>query len=812
MENIYISILNRYSNIILLTLLAILGFFAYSSKNFQLDASSDTLILENDSDLKKYRKIIDNYGTSDFLIVTFTDDRKILNKDNLSQIKLFIEDVRALSWVENTQSIFDVPLLQVNNQSLNDLINEILTIDSPNIDLIDAEKELIESPIFKNLIISEDAKSTGLLINFKKDKDYENLVKEQDRLRSLITFTDEEANLLKKIKQDYNIAKKKFDKQRHDNIEEIREIIKTFSSNNLQIHLGGVSMIADDTITFVRNDIIIFGIGALIFILIVLYIVFKNPLWMLTCISNCLASLIAMIGCVSILGWKVTVISSNFIMLMLILSLSMTVHIVVRYRQFLLNKETITVKEAIIETIKSMYKPCLFAALTSIFAFATLYTSGIKPVMDFGLMMCLGLIITYITSFLFLPLLINFLNIKTSHQSRTVNNDSLFVKVTIKSPNLIIILFILILSIGLYGSTKLNVENSFIDYFKKDTEIYKGMKLIDDNLGGTTPLDIIIDFSNVEDEQITIDGEYDEFMDFGIEYDPADYWFTKEKIDSIKLLHDHLESYPFAGKVLSLASVVRTAEKLNSNNEFDTLELSVLYKKLPEEIKRQIINPYVLIEKNQARITMRVIDTHPELIRAEFIENLNKYIDDNYSSNSTDVSIAGILVLYNNMLTSLFDSQIKSLSIVLIGIFIMLIILFRSIKLAISAIIPNLIACFVILGVMGLLKIPLDLMTITIAAITIGIAVDNCIHYVYRYREHLEVSNNHDETIEKCNKTVGVAIKNTSFTIIAGFSILIFSNFFPTIYFGVFTALAMFIALLGSLTLLPVLLKKLYVI
>ena len=575
------------------------------------------------------------------------------------------------------------------------------------------------------------------------------------------------------------------------------------------MHLGGVSMIADDTITYVKNDIIVFGFGALVFILAVLFIVFKNPLWMLACISNCLASLIVMIGTVSLMDWKVTVISSNFIMLILILSLSMTVHIVVRYRQFIMQDNEKSIKHALLLTIKNMYKPCLFAALTTTFAFATLYTSGIKPVMDFGLMMCVGLIITYITSFSFLPVVIFLLNLNTTNHTYLNQKESIFASLAIKSPNILLTLFIFIFCLGIYGATKLKVENSFVDYFKKETEIYKGMKLIDDKLGGTTPLDVVINFNSIANDTIEEDFE-DDFLDFGIEYDPADYWFTEEKVNVIKKIHDHLEQYSFAGKVLSLASIVRTAEKLNANKEFDTLELSVLYKKLPNDLKDQIIKPYVLLDKNQARITMRIIDTHPELNRSLFIKDLNNYINTNYSNTNIDVSTTGILILYNNMLQSLFDSQIKTLSIVLLGIFLMLFFLFKSLKTALAAITPNLIACFVILGTMGLLSIPLDLMTITIAAITIGIAVDNCIHYIYRYREYISLnSGNHDEALIKCNETVGVAIKNTSYTIIAGFSILIFSNFYPTIYFGIFTALAMLVALFGSLTLLPVLLKKL---
>ncbi len=804
MERLYISVLNKHAKFILLTFVAVICLFAYNIKDFQLDASSDTLILEQDEDLKTYREIVNNYGANDFLIVTFTDTNKIVTRNNLNLISSFISSVNSLDWVESVQSIFDAPLLEVNDQSLTDLVNTVLTINSPSIKLEDAENELLQSPIFKNLIISEDSSTTGVLINFKEDLNFEFLIREKDRLNNIKNISQQDIINLNKINIEYDESKRIFDLKRHQNIEEIRNIIAQYGNKGVNIHLGGVSMIADDTITFVKNDIVVFGIGAIIFILIVLFIIFKNPIWMFACITNCFVSLIIMVGIVSILGWKVTVISSNFIMLMLILSLSMTVHIVVRYKQILFESENLSKEEKILLAIKKMYRPCLFAALTTIFAFGTLYTSGIKPVMDFGIMMCAGIAVTYLNSFIFLPILMYTLNLNKPSKLDIIKKTSLFVSASNTYPNLILLLFFIILCLGVYGASTLKVENSFVDYFKKDTEIYKGMKLIDDKLGGTTPLDIIIDFPKNDDFV-----EEDDLLDFGIEYDKSDYWFTKEKIDTIKQIHDHLESYPFSGKVLSLASVVRTAEKLNYDSEFDTLELSVLYKKLPENLKDQIIKPYVLIDKNQARITMRVIDTHPQLERSKFINDLNNYIIDNYSSSKVNISVAGILILYNNMLESLFESQIKSLSIVLSGIFFMLILLFRSLKIAFTAVLPNMIACFVILGTMGLLSIPLDLMTITIAAITIGIAVDNSIHYVYRYREYLLNKNNHYEASIYCSNSVGIAIKNTSYTIIAGFSILVFSNFYPTIYFGIFTALAMFIALVGSLTILPILLKKL---
>ncbi len=791
------TILGKKRSLLLICLLFILLFFGYQSLNLKLDASSDTLILENDKDLIASREVSDTYSSNEFLIITLSDADGIVTTKNIEFIKTLDQKVKQFEWVVSTQSILDAPLLTINNQSLSDLANEIKTLKDTGINIIDAEAELKKSPIFRELVISEDGSTSAILINLR----------ENERLNELIKLRSEKLSNDKReiINQEYENIKKTNDKKRSQNIFEIRNLIKEFSNQGIEMHLGGIPMIADDTITFVKNDMMVFGFGVLIFILLVLYLIFRNPIWIAIALSNCIFSLILMVGVVSFLNWKITVISSNFISLMLILSLSMTVHIIVRYRQIINDNENLERIDLIKNCCLKMVYPCLFTALTTIFAFGTLYSSGIKPVMDFGLMMCLGLTITLATSFIYLPIILSFFNLKNNLTLANNTSNNILLRLAKNYQLLVIISFFFMFIVGIYGVQLLKVENSFVDYFKKDTEIYKGMKKIDQKLGGTTPLDIIIQFNSDDDNDID---EIDEdFLDFEIDYNPEDYWFTKEKINIVKDIHDHLDSYPFSGKILSLASLVRTAEQLNDNKEFDALELGILYKKLPSDLKDQILNPYLSIEKNQARISMRIIDTHEELRRNEFIKNLTMYINKNFNSDAYQVSISGILILYNNMLQSLFDSQIKSLLIVMFGIFFMLSVLFRSLQIALVTIVPNIIACFTILGAMGLLNIPLDLMTITIASITVGIAVDNCIHYVYRYKEYYNQTNNHLETIALCQNTVGRAIQNTSFTIIAGFSILIFSNFYPTIYFGIFTAMAMFIALLGSLTLLPTLLK-----
>jgi predicted RND superfamily exporter protein len=791
------TILGKKRSLLLICLLLILSFFGYQSSNLKLDASSDTLILENDKDLIAAREVSDTYSSNEFLIITLSDTDGIVTKKNIEFIKTLDQKIKQFEWVVSTQSILDAPLLTINNQSLSDLANEIKTLKDTGINIVDAEEELKKSPIFKELVISEDGSTSAILINLR----------ENERLNELIKLRSEKLSNDKReiINQEYENIKKTNDKKRSQNIFEIRNLIKEFSNQGIEMHLGGIPMIADDTITFVKNDMMVFGFGVLIFILLVLYLIFRSPIWIAIALSNCIFSLILMVGVVSFLNWKITVISSNFISLMLILSLSMTVHIIVRYRQVINDNENLERIDLIKNCCLKMVYPCLFTALTTIFAFGTLYSSGIKPVMDFGLMMCLGLTITLATSFIYLPIILSFFNLKNNLNLASNTSNNILLRLTKNYQFLVIISFFFMFIVGIYGVQLLKVENSFVDYFKKDTEIYKGMKKIDQKLGGTTPLDIIIQFNS--DDENNINKIDEDFLDFEIDYNPEDYWFTKEKINIVKGIHDHLNSYPFSGKILSLASLVRTAEQLNNNKEFDALELGILYKKLPSDLKDQILSPYLSIEKNQARISMRIIDTHEELRRNEFIKNLTMYINENFNSDAYQVSISGILILYNNMLQSLFDSQIKSLLIVMIGIFFMLSVLFRSLQIALVTIIPNIIACFTILGTMGLLNIPLDLMTITIASITIGIAVDNCIHYVYRYKEYYNQTNNHLEAITLCQNTVGRAIQNTSFTIIAGFSILIFSNFYPTIYFGIFTAMAMFIALLGSLTLLPTLLK-----
>ena len=560
-------------------------------------------------------------------------------------------------------------------------------------------------------------------------------------------------------------------------------------------------MIADDMMSFIKNDILIFGIGVLFFIIATLWFVFKKIVWIIIPLSSCMFSVAVMVGMLGLLGWKVTVISSNFIALMLILTMAMNIHLSTRLLQIkneLPNKSKIKIIE--IATNK-MFLPILYTGLTTICAFLSLIFSGIKPVIDFGWMMTLGLLTSMITTFTLLPTFINITSessiftLKTNKELKITNILSNF---TVKNKNIIFASTILIVLLSLFGISKLQVENSFINYFDKDTEIYKGMKLIDDELGGTTPLDIIIKFPKQNTENLNEEDDWGEEQG-----DDTKYWFTKDKIDKIENVHKYLENLKHVGKVLSFNSVLKVAESLNNNQPLGSLEIGILYTKLPENIKQEIVTPYISIEDSEARISLRLKDSNDDLRRNDLIKQINFDLKNKLNLKDDEYKLAGVLIIFNNLLQSLFKSQILTLGFVILGIFIMFIILFRNIKIALIGVIPNFIAAFFILGIIGIFNIPLDMMTITIAAITIGIAVDNSIHYIYRFREEFAKLNDYNKTVKICHSTVGVAIFNTSITIVFGFSILILSNFIPTIYFGIFTGLAMLLAMLLVLTLLP---------
>jgi predicted RND superfamily exporter protein len=787
-------------------------FFLYHAQSFELDASADSLLLEDDRDLQLSRRVNARYGTLDLLIVTFSPHGLLFGDETLAHLARLRGDLKGISGIGSVTTILDVPLVLSADLPLRELAESIPTLESPSIDKARAIAELTTSPVFKDLIVSRDKLTTAVLLSLERDEVYTSMQQERNALlieRGEGELGPQSQQELERVTAAYEEASAARADRHHATIQAVRATLDDYRAHG-ELHLGGVPMIADDMVTFVKNDLVVFGSCVFAFLVAVLALIFRRLRWVVLPLLSCFYASVVMIGILGLVGWEVTVISSNFLALMLIITISMNIHLAVRYIQLLRDSPEASQLELVSTTLEKMARPCLYTSLTTIIGFCSLVFSDIKPVIDFGWMMSLGLAVAFLTSFTVLPTLLMLLRPAGEAPGRKeVPFTAVLAEVTRRHGTPLLAIAGVLAVVSAVGISRLKVENSFIDYFRQDTEIYQGMKLIDEKLGGTTPLEVLLNFKPTDQEEVVVEAALDaedelDLFDLEDEGEDGDvYWFTQSKIRRIKRVHDYLDGLPEVGKVLSLASIVRVAETLNDGEEIEGLELSILYGKLSEDVKDLLIDPYVSIEHDEARVLMRIIDSQEGLRRAELLERMEDDFREELELEEEDVAMTGALVLYNNMLQSLYASQISSLGAVMTGIAVMFLVLFRSVPLAVIGIVPNLLAAACVLGLMGLVGIPLDVMTITIAAITIGIAVDNGIHYIYRFREEFAESGDYIATLYVCHANIGRAVFYTSTTVIFGFSILMLSNFLPTIYFGVLTGLAMLIALLASLTLLP---------
>ena len=825
------SFLNFYSRYILnrpvFVILALLGLFTYlgfHSRDFRLDASTDSLILENDQDLKYFRETNKKYGTASYLLMTYKPRGDLFSPETLRNLGSLRDELKGMKRVASVFTILDVPLLRNPPVPIKELLENIKNLEDPSVDFELARTEFSTSPIYQELLISSDLKMTALVINLADDEEFERIISRRNELKqkqARNTISPLERSELEQLKIAYRECKIRLDKEKHSDITAVRKIMEGYRQD-AELFLGGASMITDDMITFIRNDIKIFGIGIFIFLIVTLGVIFRKIQWVVLPILCCAFSVLSMIGFLGIFGWEVTVISSNFISLQLIVTMSLTIHLIVRYRELLVKNPEWSQQELVKETVASKFIPCLYTTLTTVAGFSSLLVCDILPVITFGWMMSVGLIVSLIVTFLLFPAILILLPKGKSREDRQFGKvfTSFLANVTQNYAKTVFISTGLLVVIIVAGISRLTVENSFIDYFRESTEIYQGMKVIDQDMGGTTPLDILVNFQDVRDtplsnevaitesdedfdEELEEFDEFDEFDEFEAEDSSEKYWFTSDKMASITKVHNYLESLPEIGKVLSLGTMMKVAEEFTEGKPLDDFQLALLYTQLPDEFKDMVITPYVSIPDSQARLTVRIKDSLKGLKRDSLLKKIKSDMENKLELKKVKVRLAGIMVLYNNMLQSLFSSQILTMGFVVIALMVMFMVLFRSVRISLIAIFPNLISSVSVLGVMGLAGLPLDMMTITIAAISIGIAVDNTIHYIHRFRTEFETDRDYVNTMHRCHGSIGNAMFYTSLTIIVGFSILVISNFIPTILFGLLTGLAMLIALIAALSLLP---------
>ena len=814
---------NPWTAIIVVLTLAII--MALGLPNFKLDASADSLTLEHDDDLNFSREVVQRYGSDNFLIVTFSPSQGVLfDQNNLVTLAALREDLLQIEGIESVLSMLDVPLLYSPKIDITDLTGELNTLMSEGVDKQLAKSEFLSSPIYKDVILSADGNTTGMMATLNLDETYLQLVSKRDSLR-LLRDTDglspQQEIQLQEVSAEflnYRTAKAEVD---HKRVAQIRDLIENYR-DRATIFLGGPDMITADMITFIKSDLTVFGAGILVFIIATLALIFRQIRFVVLPLITCALCLVIILGFLSWIDWRLTVISSNFVLLLLIITLALTIHLIVRYRELQSSNPESNQHELVSQTVISMAKPCLYTVLTTIVAFTSLVVSDIRPVIDFGWMMTMGISLALVIAFITIPAGMVLLG-KGSHTGLKDNSSAFTAKfawLTEHYGTLILLTALSLAALSAYGISKLEVENRFIDYFRSDTEIYRGMETIDTALGGTTPLDIIIQapvfdeptMNDIEEFESTND-DYaleDEYGDMGSEelgQDDASgladsYWFSSAGLADLEKLQTFIDAQPEVGKVNSLVQLYAVARDL-SNRDLNDLEIAIMRQSLSDEIYQQMVAPYLLEDIDEARIQIRAMETGGQLRRADLLQKIHQYAVNEVGIAPENIRFTGILVLYNNMLQSLYKSQIVTLGAVFIGIMLMFLVLFQSVKISIIAILPNFLAAGIVLGSMGILGIPLDMMTITIAAITVGIGVDHAIHYLTRFKREFSLDSNYIGAMQRAHASTGQALFYTSITIIAGFSILALSNFIPSVYFGLLTGLAMLAALLGSMTLLP---------
>ena len=802
--------------LVITVLLLIVAFFAWHAQNFRLDASADSLLLEDDADLEFSREINTRYGVRDSVIVAYTPVGDLFDRATLARMGELREDLLAIDRVETVDSILNVPVF--GDTPLTGISEDYLTILDEEQDLQLAREEIMESPVFSNALLSPDGETAGFLVSFAIDETLRGLIARRTELRNLQRSGDispEEAIELVEVEAEYAEYSVVAADRQHEMIGNIRAVLDNYRDDG-QIYLGGAPMIADDLVTFVQADLRSFSIAVVLLIIFALGLIFRKIRWVAMPLACCAVAGTIMVGVLGLMDWRVTVVSSNFISLLLIITISLTVHLMVRYRELRATRHYSNHDKLLRHAVRSMFRPCLYTALTTAVAFGSLIVSGILPIITFGWMMMMGVATALIVAFTLFPAVMSTLQADTTRLSSDLrlNLTGALANITDRLKGKVLVIYGLILVLSVIGLTQLRVENSFIDYFRESTEIYQGMTLFDDKLGGTLSFDVVVDLPVEESFDDGFDDGFGDFDDgfgdfgdgFGDSSDDDAYWFTAPKMDQVKAIHEYLDADQQTGKVLSFGAVIQLAENLNANEPIDGLLWALLYSRIPETLKDTVLNPFVSIDENQLRYNVRVIESADDLNRNQLLQRIEAGVEEEFGFEDDQVKLTGILVMYNNVLQSLFQSQILTLGVVMFAIMLMFLTLFRSLAIAILCIIPNAIAAALVLGIMGWLNIPLDIMTITIAAISVGIGVDNTIHYMHRFRREFPRFGNYRETMFFCHNSIGRAMYFTSMTIVAGFSILALSNFIPTIVFGLLTSFAMLVALTGALTLLPQLL------
>lgn len=797
--------------LIMVFLAAICAVAAWQVQEFRFDASADTMIAQNDPDLAFFYEVSDRFRQRPFLVLTYkADSGDLFTPTHLQAIEQLASALKNVHGIVAVNSLLDAPLLRSPPMPLSELSESLRTLRSKDVNVALARNELTASPLFKELLVSADGASTAIQLVLEQDPALDAAREARDRQRNDPNADD---TVIAEAERRYQLLSARAAKREAGTIAAVR-IVRDSYAGDATLYLGGVPMVRADMIAFVKADMLAFAGVIVLLLAAVLYAFFRRLRWVFIPLCSTAVALLITLGALAALGQPATAVSSSLVALVSIVTISFCIHLITRYRELFAEPGDIKQCDLAYATMRSKLAPCVYTGATTAVAFASLSTSGIIPVVDFGWMMVLGIAVSLAVTYSFFASVLVLLPKNESCESVTATPaiTVFFAKLSTQYRSWVLGASVVVLVGAVIGLQQLNLGNRVVEYFRADTEIRQGLDFIDRELGGTVPIDIVVSFPPFEEavQDDHFDDFGDEFADESSNLFSQRYWFTPEKIAQLDQLQRYLDARPELGKSVSVASLERVARAFVGDRPLTYLELTAALGSMPEAIRESLINPYASPAAGQLRISSRLHETGPNYDLDGLINDIRAYAVEDVGIAEDAIRITGIGVLFNSMLELLLKSQLSTLAFVIGATFVMFALLLRSVSMALLGLLPNIMAAMTILAFMGYAGVPLDLMTITIAAIVIGIGVDDAIHYLHRFREEIDAGKDASQAVLATHGSIGKALYFTTLVVVIGFSVLLFSRFVPTIFFGWLTALAMVLALIANLVVLPALLVTFY--
>ncbi|MBI2386140.1 MAG: MMPL family transporter [Elusimicrobia bacterium] len=776
---------------VLLAFLAVTAALGWHARRFKIDAGADTLLTKDNRHYVQTNVVDRRFDAREFLLVAYKPRaRPVLSEATFADLRGLKARLLRLERVESVRSLLDVPLPPRSGALAAGSDLSDWTMERRRFRLEELEQRLRGHPVYEDLLINKDRSATALQVLFKKDAELDALDGRITglELRSLtLGLTRGERKELARLKRRAEPLDARLDKIRAAELESIRAVMADYE-DDADIYLGGIHVLAQQLIRIITNDLLVFGAAIGAMICLVLFLLFRRLRWVVIPAVCCVCSVLSTVGLFGLLGLKATVISSSFIALQLILTLGISIHLIVQYREYAEKRPDWDQARLVRETLSRKAVPCFYAGFTNVVGFASLLFSRLQPVIDFGWMMSIAMLFSIVSSLILFPALMAMFAKEPPPKPPTFSRGllDLSARLARRHSAPVAVCCALALAAGAGGLLLLDVENSFIDYFRDTTRVHEELSFIDRELGGTTPMDITYDIPAEERRK--------------------DLVLSAASVLAMQRIQEALRRHEAVGKTLSVVDFARLAKEINDGKPLTEYELTAAYLTMEKDLRSDLLGAFFSPEDSQLRLSIRVKDTTAGLDRARLLADVRSDIE-KLGVPADRYRLTGLFVLYQDLLDRLFASQIQTLGVSFAVLALAIFLIFRSLKLALICVAPNVLSTVIVLGLMGWLGIPLDFMTIMIASIAMGITVDDTIHYIDRYLEESRGGSG-EKSIERTHTSVGYALLYTSLIVILGFTLLGFSDFIPSVLFGLLTALAMALAVLFDLTLLPALLNR----